>query len=105
VLELRLRSGEIVTFDGRILEVFGSTGRCERLHVVQIEAVRVAEAAGHSSVTFGREGIGVNFAREETPARTRLLAAISEARRAYARLEPPGEGRAAGVIRAGARRR
>jgi hypothetical protein len=84
VLEQQLRSGDIVTFDGRILEVFPASGRCERLHVAHVEPVRVVDDDGASRVTFGGAQVGVRFAREEAPACARLLAAISEARRSYA---------------------
>jgi hypothetical protein len=69
MLELRLRSGEIVAFDGRILEVFAPSGAVERLHIVHGEATRAALARLH-------------FAREEAPARARLLAAIEQAQQA-----------------------
>ena len=68
MLELRLRSGDIVTFDGRILEVFASSGAGERLHVAHVEATRAALTRLH-------------FAREEAPAHARLLAAIEQAQR------------------------
>jgi len=69
MLELRLRSGEIVNFDGRILEVFASSGGVERLHIAHGEAMRAALAR-------------LQFARHEAPARARLLAAIEQAQRA-----------------------
>jgi len=94
MLELRLRSGEIVAFDGRILEVFGPTGRGERLHVAQLVPAVVEEDDGAASVAFGAAGVRVRFTREEAPARARLLAAVAEARRAYAELELVSRGNA-----------
>ena len=85
MLEQRLRSGDIVTFDGRILEVFPSAGGNARVHVAQLDpVVRVVDDAGSATVTFGGTGVGVRFGRTEAPACDRLLAAISEARRSYA---------------------
>ena len=88
MLELRLRSGEIATFDGRILEVFASSGTGERLHVAHIEATRAVFATGASAVSFGSSRVRLRFAREEAPACARLLAAIEQAQQADA--EPAG---------------
>ena len=91
MVELRLRSGEIVSFDGRILEVFPRAGPGERLHVARLEPARAAEDDGGSTVTFGGADLRVRFAREEAPACARLLAAIAQARRAYAELDVPAQ--------------
>jgi len=69
MLELRLRSGEIVAFDGRIVELFAPSGVAERLHIAHVAATRAALARLH-------------FAREEAPARARLFAAIEQAQQA-----------------------
>src|SRR5438552_3233126 len=53
MVELRLRSGEIVSFDGRILEVFPRAGPGERLHVARLEPARAAEDDGGSTVPVG----------------------------------------------------
>jgi len=90
MVELRLRSGEIVSFDGRILEVFPGAGPGERLHVARLEPARVDDDGG-STVTFGGADLRVRFAREEAPACARLLAAIAQARRAYAELDVPAQ--------------
>ena len=82
MLELRLRSGEIVTFDGRVLEIFRPEGASARVHAAQIEAAVADGPDGTSTVRFG-DGVGVRFAREETPACERLLAALAESHRAY----------------------
>ena len=88
MLELRLRSGAIATFDGRIIEIFAPSGACERLHVVQVEAVVRVDAEGASAVAFvGGRVAQLRFAREEAPARARLLAAIAEAKKSYADLD------------------
>ena len=87
MLELRLRSGEIVTFDGRIVEVFASTGTGERLHVTRVDANCANGADGASTVTLLGAAGRLNFTREEAPARDRLLAAIADAQRAYAQLD------------------
>ena len=84
MLELRLRSGEIVAFDGRILEVFFSSGACERLHVAHVEVTRAVRANGDSTLAFGRSRVRLGFTREEAPACARLLAAIEQAERAGA---------------------
>jgi hypothetical protein len=87
MLELRLRSGEIVAFYGRILEVFAPSGIGARLHVAQIEAAGTVKANGAAIVTFRGSRARLHFTREEAPAYARLLAAIHQAQRADAALE------------------
>jgi hypothetical protein len=82
MIELRLRSGEIVTFDGRVLEIFRRDGPSERVHVAQVEAAVAAEPDGASSVRLGGTA-ELRFAPEEAPARARLMAAVEETRRTY----------------------
>jgi hypothetical protein len=89
MVELRLRSGEIVSFDGRVLEVFPRAGPGGRLHVARLEVARAAEDDGGSTVTFGGADLRVRFARDEAPACARLLAAIAQAQRADAELDVP----------------
>ena len=80
MLELRLRSGQVVTFDGRVVEVFAEHGPSRRFHVTQLPAPEVAASAdGGRTLAFDGE-MSVAFAREEAPRCTRLLAAIEGAR-------------------------
>ena len=82
MLELRLRSGQIVTFDGRIVEVFGSDGGPgARLHIAKVDPARVVEPDGSSSLSLTRRA-SLRFTPEEAPACERLLAALADARRA-----------------------
>jgi hypothetical protein len=86
MLELRLRSGQIVSFDGRVIEVFARDGACERLHIAHLEAVRTDTADGAATLTLGAAGTRVEFAPAEAQACRRLLAAIEDARAADERL-------------------
>jgi hypothetical protein len=86
MLELRLRCGQVVAFDGRVLEVFAEGGPSSRFHLAQLNAIEAVEAAhGGSTVELQDGAVTLAFAREEAPACTRLLAAIAEARDALAR--------------------
>jgi hypothetical protein len=88
VLELRLRSGQVVAFDGRVVEVFAANGSSCRLHIVQLSpAGSVASTDGGSTLALGDCTVVLSFAREEAPACARLLAALGEARAAHERLE------------------
>jgi hypothetical protein len=91
MLELRLRSGQIVAFDGRILEVFATTGPAARLHVAQIAVSQTVGADGLTMVDLG-DALSVRFAREEAPARARLLLAIEQAQAADASSRLPSAG-------------
>jgi hypothetical protein len=86
MLELRLRTGAVVAFDGRILEVFdGGSGR--RFHLTQLgtpEVVRHAE--GSQTLTVPGTDLSIRFARAEEPACTRLLIALADAQAADERL-------------------
>ena len=85
MLELRLHSGQIVTFDGRILEVFAPDGAAERAHIAHIEAGHATDPDGTSVVTVA--GCSVEFGAAEATARDRLLAAIADAQLADAQLD------------------
>jgi hypothetical protein len=88
VLELRLRSGQVVAFDGRVVEVFAAQGSSCRLHIAQLSATEsVASTDGGSTLVLGDCAVALSFAREEAPACARLLAALGEARAAHERLE------------------
>jgi hypothetical protein len=83
MLELRLRSGTVVAFDGRVLEIFGEREPSRRFHVAKLSAPEAAESADSAStLAFEHESVTLSFAGEEAPARARLLAAITEARSA-----------------------
>jgi len=87
MLELRLHSGQIVSFDGRVLEIFGPVGGSKRLHIANIDSDQTLEPDGSSTVTLAACQVG--FTCGEAPARDRLLAAIAAARDADARLAAP----------------
>jgi hypothetical protein len=87
VLELRLRTGTVVTFDGRVVEVFAGEGGSARLHVSQLTDPAVADGEnGERVVTLRPSSVVLRFAASEAHARRRLLAALDEARAADARL-------------------
>jgi len=86
MLELRLSSGQIVSFDGRVVEVFAPDGACSRLHVAHLDAVRADAADGASTLTLRAGGVRVQFAATESRACQRLLAAIADAQAAESRL-------------------
>jgi hypothetical protein len=89
VLELRLNSGQVVSFDGRVLEIFGERGPSGRFHVAQLTAVEPVEAAdGARTLVLEGGAAQVSFAREESPACTRLVTAIADARQALTRADP-----------------
>lgn len=67
MLELRLHSGQVIAFDGRVLEVFADGETSRRFHVAQLPPL---------------EELALEFAPEEAPARNRLLAALADARAA-----------------------
>jgi hypothetical protein len=80
VIELRLRSGAVVAFDGRILEVFDpAPGR--RFHISLLDDPLVNEHAdGSRTVTLDGGSVRLHFARAEAPASNRLLVALASAR-------------------------
>jgi hypothetical protein len=81
MLEVHLRSGAIVAFDGRVLEVFAECAPSGRFHIAQLRTVGAVEAAdGTRTVVVEDGGVTLSFAREEAPACERLLAAIASAR-------------------------
>jgi len=85
MLELRLRSGAVVDFDGRILEVF-DLGPGRRFHVARLDDPLVAEHAdGSRTVTLENGAVSLHFERDETPACNRLLVALAGARSAATR--------------------
>jgi len=87
MLELRLRSGQIVSFDGRIVEIFASNGGAGmRLHIAKLDPTHAVEPDGSSTVALTGDGLRLHFRAEEAAARERLLNAIADARRADARI-------------------
>jgi hypothetical protein len=86
MLEVRLRSGTVVAFDGRVVEIFSEREPSRRFHIVQLSAPEAVEGAdGTRTLAFENESVTLSFAREETPACARLLAAIADARAALQR--------------------
>lgn len=87
MLELRLRSGQVVSFDGRVVEVFAEQEPSRRFHIAQLTAPEPVEAADGARILALENGaVTLSFAREEAPACARLVAAIADARAAIARL-------------------
>jgi hypothetical protein len=91
MLELRLRSGQVVAFDGRVVEVFAERGPSDRFHLDQLDAIEAVEGADGSNTVVLEEGVTLAFAYEEAPACARLVAALAQAREA---LERPVSGSA-----------
>jgi hypothetical protein len=86
MLEVRLRSGTVVAFDGRVVEIFAEREPSRRFHIAQLEAPEAVESAdGARTLTFENESVTLSFAREEAPACARLLGAIADARTALER--------------------
>jgi hypothetical protein len=86
MLELHLRSGQVVAFDGRVVEVFAEGEPSRRFHLAQLGPLEAVEATGGANEVALEDGtVTLVFARGEAPARTRLLAAIAEAQAALAR--------------------
>ena len=86
MLEVRLRSGQVVAFDGRVIEVFVEREPSRRFHLDQLDTIEAVEVAGGGSTVELEDGaVTLAFAREEAPACARLLAAIAEARAALER--------------------
>jgi hypothetical protein len=81
MLELRLRSGQVISFDGRVVEVFAEGEASRRFHVAQV-SLREAVTAPGGDVTVELENVPVRlrFAREEAPACTRFLNVLADAR-------------------------
>jgi hypothetical protein len=80
MLELRLDSGPVVAFDGRVLEIFDAATGSSRLHIAQLNEPDLVEAAdGASTLLLGAGSITLSFSREEAPACARLIDAIAEA--------------------------
>jgi hypothetical protein len=87
VLELRLRTGTVVAFDGRVVEVFAGESGSTRLHVSQLTEPTVADGEnGEHVVRLRPSSVELRFAASEANARRRLLVALEEARAADARL-------------------
>jgi hypothetical protein len=86
MLEVSLRSGQVVAFDGRVLEVFAEGGPSARFHLAQLDTIEPVEATdGGSTVELEGGAVTLAFARHEAPACGRLLAAIIYARSALER--------------------
>ena len=81
MLELRLQSGTVVAFDGRVLEVFNGDGGSRRFHVAGVRGARLVEGPnGAGRIIFAEPALHLAVAREERPASARLVGAIEQAR-------------------------
>ena len=90
MLELRLRSGQVVAFDGRVVEVFADGRPSARLHVAQLHTIEALEGPdGGKTVALEDGDATLVFTQPEVPSCARLLAAIAEAQGA---LELPVSG-------------
>jgi hypothetical protein len=86
MLEVSLRSGQVVAFDGRVVEVFAEGEPSRRFHLAQLGTIEAVEAAdGVNTVKLEDGAVTLAFARGEAPTCARLLAAIAEARGALER--------------------
>ena len=86
MLELRLRSGQVVAFDGRVVELFAEGGPSARFHLAQLDTIEAIGAAdGATTVALDGGTVTLAFAREEAPGCSRLLAAIAESQDALER--------------------
>jgi hypothetical protein len=85
MLELRLRSGTRVAFDGRIVEVFDGGRASVRFHVEHLRVAAGGETHdGGRVVSLADMGVTLAFEGDELPACRRLLAAIADAQAAGA---------------------
>ena len=82
MLELRLQSGTVVAFDGRVLEVFDGDGGSRRFHVSGLSGPRLAERPDGASIVLDEPPLQLPVTAAETPASARLVAAIERARAA-----------------------
>jgi hypothetical protein len=83
MLELRLRSGTVVSFDGRVLEVFYGAGDSRRYHVTGLSAPSLLDGPdGTARIELEDPPLQLPVARGERPAGARLVAAIEQARAA-----------------------
>ena len=75
MLELCLRSGTIVSFDGRVLEVFDGADGSRRYHVSDLSTPRLLEGPdGTGWIELEEPPLRLTVAREESPACARLRA-------------------------------
>ena len=86
MLELHLNCGQVVSFDGRVVEIFEERKASARFHIEQLDAAEPVETPdGTLTLALENGTVTLLFAREEAPACDRLLAALSEARAALER--------------------
>ena len=84
---MRLGSGAVVSFDGRVLEIFDSVGEGRRFHVSRLPVPRLENADGQSRIVFGTNGLLLPVEGCEAPACRRLIAAVERARDADQQLD------------------
>lgn len=82
MLELQLRSGQVVAFDGRVVEVFTAGETSRRLHISQLANPQLLVAAdGVRTLALEDGTVTLAFAREEAPMCARLIATLADAGR------------------------
>jgi ABC-type hemin transport system ATPase subunit len=88
MLELRLRSGAVVAFDGRVLEVFDTDGGSRRFHVARLSTPKlVEESDGQGRIVLDDPSLALDVSHSEAPACKRLIAAVEQARAADGELD------------------
>jgi len=81
MIELRLRSGPVIAFDGRVLEIFDAATGSRRFHIRQLETPEpVEDADGVRTLSLAQGSLTLSFAPDEAPGCERLVAAIADAR-------------------------
>ena len=76
MLEAHLESGQIVSFDGRVLEIFEPPASSRRFHVTQLSRPSLSQ---HDRCHVLTVADGLLFSERELPLARRLCAAISRA--------------------------
>jgi hypothetical protein len=77
MIEAQLHSGQIVTFDGRVLEIFEAARSSRRHHLAQLAAPRFdGDPEAGYTLTLDGASEELRFAGHELPIAKRLLAAI-----------------------------
>jgi hypothetical protein len=76
VLEARLQSDQIVSFDGRVLEVFEPGGASRRYHADQLGPFELSPVPD-GGFRLDVESTTISFTPQEAPLARRLLAALA----------------------------
>ena len=78
MLELRLQTGPVVAFDGRIVEIFSDGDPSLRFHVAQLGAPELRAADDGRALVLAHGTVVLPIADEDAPACRRLIAAIED---------------------------